>query len=89
MNDGWMDKYPRTRAWIYNVLIAVFAVLAGWQGWHAVSTDDWLAVAAALLNIGGSVGFTIARANTPTRVHDEPRNEGMTADEIIEYLNED
>lgn len=84
-----MDKYPKTRAWAYNVLIAVFAILAGWNGWHAVDAADWLAVAAALLNITGAAGFTLARVNTPTHPPVEPAHEFSDADELIDWMNED
>lgn len=51
------------RIWIYKVAMAVLVIVAGWQGWQAVSTQDWLNLLEAVLALSGAGVANMARKN--------------------------
>lgn len=67
------------RQWLYGVLAALFVVLGGYGFLSAEEQDNYLQLAVAVLNIGGSAGFGLAasRTNPP----EEPPTRGKHVDE--------
>lgn len=63
--EPWLNAYPETRKWIYRVLAAGLVIIAGFTTWEAVTAEQWLNLAVAVLNLSGSIGFLAASDNVP------------------------
>lgn len=65
-----MPKYltSERRKWIYNIAIAILLILAGYGFIDSTETDNYTRLIEAVLNIGGVVAVSVARANvTPDK----------------------
>lgn len=62
---------PKVRRYLYHIVAAVLALLAGYGLLDLEDTAAWLAVAGAVLGVGG---LELAAKNTPER--EEPEDEG-------------
>lgn len=67
-------KDYKFRQWLYGVLVAVFAVLAGYGFVTAEESQNYLNLVTAFLNLGGAGAFALAAnkakpAGTDKAVH--------------------
>lgn len=78
-------KDYKFRQWLYGVLVAVFAVLAGYGFITAEESQNYLNLVTAFLNLGGAGAFALAANKAKPAESDtvEPRGKyGDYADEI-------
>lgn len=67
------------RKWLYNIAIAVLAILAGYGFIGMAETENYTRLIEAFLNVGGLVAVTVARANvTPDKSQEEITDAAIT-----------
>lgn len=72
------------RQWLYGVLIAILAVLAGFNLFDAATHENLQALVGAIVNIGGASGFALAARNARPSAQDDKKVLVEKIDEIID-----
>lgn len=64
--NKWLNE--NSRRWLYNVVMALAVIFIGFQGWQAVTTENWVNLINAVFGMAGGGSALLARKNIH---HDE------------------